>query len=114
MIGYWDTVIVTIPEYPICNYYYYLLDYWPIGLVFVTIFTLKFFFTDMILSTNMFQVSDDTRRLPASGLHAVGGAPDAQDAAADPEAGGAAVGFFILGTVARSWAESTRVKGETE
>ena len=57
----------------------------------------------------MFQVSDDARRLPASGLHAVGGAPDAQDAAADAEACGAA-----FGPVARSWAESTRVKGETE
>ena len=62
----------------------------------------------------MFQVSDDTRRLPASGLHAVGGAPDAQDAAADAEAGGAAVEFVVLGTVACSWAKSTCVKGETE
>ena len=49
-----------------------------------------------------FQVSGNAGRLPAAGLHAVGGAPDAQDADA-----------ASVVDVARSGAESSRLKGET-
>ena len=49
-----------------------------------------------------FQVSGNAGRLPAAGLHAVGGAPDARDADA-----------ASVVDVARSGAESSRLKGET-
>ena len=50
----------------------------------------------------LFKVSGNGGRLPAAGLHAVGGAPDAQDADA-----------ASVVHLARSGAESSRVRGET-
>ena len=54
-----------------------------------------------------FKVSGNAGRLPAAGLHAVGGASDAQDADDDDDAAS------VVG-LARSGAESSRLKGETQ
>ena len=54
----------------------------------------------------LFKVSGNDGRLPAAGLHAVGGAPDARDADADDS--------DSVVDIARSGAESPRLKGETK